>query len=43
MYEDKLTIYPRALVEKNLFYRFIGLNEIEKRDMMRVVSEDIGE
>ena len=43
MYEDKVTVYPKPYGAKNLFYRFIGLNEEERRDMIRVVSEDIGE
>ncbi|MBO4479695.1 MAG: U32 family peptidase [Clostridia bacterium] len=43
MYEDKVTVYPKPYEAKNLFYRFIGLNDEEKRDMMKVVSEDIGE
>ena len=43
LYEDKVTIYPKRSGAKNLFYRFIGLNEEERRDMIRVVSEDIGE
>lgn len=43
MYEDKVTVYPKQYGVKNLYYRFIGLNEEEKRDMMKVVSEDISE
>ncbi len=43
MYEDKVTKYRAQNHEKNLFYRFVGLNEEEKSDMMKVVSEDIGE
>ena len=43
LYEDKVTLYPKHSGAKNLFYRFIGLNEREKRDMIKVVSEDIGE
>ena len=43
LYEDKVTLYRKPAGTKNLFYRFIGLNEQEKRDMIKVVSEDIGE
>ena len=43
LYEDKVTLYRKQSGAKNLFYRFIGLNEQEKRDMIKIVSEDIGE
>ena len=43
MYEDKITVYPKQNAVNNLFYRFVGLNEQEKRDMMKIVSEDISE
>ena len=43
MYEDKMTIYPRMFEGKNLFYRFIGLNDSEKRDMMKIIVEDCSE
>ena len=43
MYEDKVTVYPKQYGDKTLYYRFVGLNEEEKRDMMKIVSEDISE
>lgn len=43
MYEDRVTRYPLSAGEKSSFYSLIGLNEEEKRDMMKYISEDCGE
>jgi len=43
MLEDAVTRYPISYQRKSMYYSFVGLNQEEKDDIMKCVSEDQGE